>query len=283
MTREAPVARVRARVAALAGAEAAEAIPDGYQRLGRVLVVKLPEALRPHFSEIGQVYLDELHAGAVLRRRGPIVGDWRVPDAERIAGGDTRTEVLENGVRYAFDAARIMFSEGNRRERARVGELVEPGEVVVDLFAGIGYFALAAAREGRASLVYACEANPESYRCLEANAARNRVARRLRPLLGDNRSAGIPRGCADRVFLGLLPSALPWVDRALELVRPEGGWLHVHSIVGARGGIAEAVSRTVAQVVAAGGTVVEARGREVKPYGPGRLHAVVDVRVRPRG
>ena len=280
MTRASPVDRIRARLGRSLGREVAEAIPAGYQRVGRVVVVKLPDSLRPQFPAIGSAYAEELRVGAVLRRRGPIAGDWRVPDAELIAGAETETEVLENGVRYRFDARRIMFAAGNRAERARAGALVQPGEIVADLFAGIGYFAIPAAMAGRARRVFACEENPVSYSYLTGNAARNGVAARLVPLLGDNRSSPLPLGEVDRVFLGLLPSALPYVDRALALLPPGGGWMHLHLVVGTREGTDGASERVRASLRAAGGRCETADAREVKAYGPGRLHAVVDVRAR---
>ena len=159
---------------------------------------------------------------------------------------------------------------------------VRPGETVVDLFAGIGYFTLPAAVVGRAARVHACEANPVAYQYLVENARRNHVADRVTAHRGDNRDAPIPRGCADRVFLGLLPESLPWVPRALDLLSPKGGSLHVHRLQETRAGT-EAVAGPVRELVERGGRrVLEASVHVVKPYGPGRRHVVVDVAVEGR-
>lgn len=48
----------------------------------------------------------------------------------------------ENGILYSFDATKCMFSWGNLSEKLRMANLDCQGEVVVDLFAGIGYFTL---------------------------------------------------------------------------------------------------------------------------------------------
>ncbi len=37
---------------------------------------------------------------------------------------------------------RQMYSSGNGTERSRITKLVQPGEVVVDMFCGIGYYSL---------------------------------------------------------------------------------------------------------------------------------------------
>jgi tRNA wybutosine-synthesizing protein 2 len=280
--RRPPAERVRDRLRAAAGPTMAGRMPAGYQRLGRVLLVRLPPELRPFFPLIGRAWQRELGVSTVLVPSGPIAGEYRVPHLERIAGEETRTEVTEQGVRWRFNAAEIMFAAGNRTERARVGRLVQPGETVVDLFAGIGYFAIPAARLGRARRVLAVEKNPVAVRYLRENVALNHVADRVEVVAGDNRTVSLPRGEADRVFLGYLPTAVPWIPRALETVRREGGWLHVHLLADARRA-GERAKESVARALLDAGATSPAPpvAREVKPYGPGRTHVVVDARVKP--
>ncbi len=276
-----PAERVRAHLAALAGPTLAQAMPAGYQRVGRVLLVRLPGALGPYAREIGAAWQKELGVETVLRVLGPVEGELRIPQVERIAGEATETEVLEHGVRWRFDAARLMFAAGNRVERVRAGRLVRPGETVFDLFAGVGYFAIPAARAG-AGRVIAVEKNPVAARYLRENLGTNGVASTVEVQEGDNRAVPLPLGAADRVFLGYLPSALPWVPRALTLVSPEGGWLHVHTVADARDAVPAATRAVLAALQDAGGTSLGTpSAREVKPYGPGRTHVVVDVRARP--
>ena len=257
-------------------------MPSGYQRMGRVLLLRLPTGYRPYYPLLGRAWQEALGVATVLAQVGPVDGELRRPRVERIAGIETETEVVEHGVRWRFDAAEIMFAAGNRTERRRAGVLARPGETVVDLFAGIGYFAIPAAVHGRAARVVAVEKNPVAYRYLLENAERNGVGARLECLRGDNRTVPLPTGVADRVFLGYLPDAVPWVDRALGRLRPDGGWLHVHTIADADDALRSAVRRVSAAVTAAGGAALAPpRAREVKPYGPGRTHVVVDVSARP--
>jgi tRNA wybutosine-synthesizing protein 2 len=260
---------------------AAAAIPERYHRVGRVIVLRLPESARPEFAEIGAAFLDVLGVDAVVRHRGPAGGERRVPDLEKIAGGSTETEVTENGVRYRLDVAQTMFSRGNEAERARAGRVTRPGETVVDLFAGIGYFVVPALAIGQAARAYAVEENPTSYRFLLENLRRNHVEDRAVAFLGDNRSVTLPVTAADRVFLGLLPTSVPWVPTALSVVRP-GATLHVHLITDSRDDRRRAQREVGAAVAASGGTVDSVESRRVKAYGPGRSHMVVDAVVTPR-
>jgi len=257
-------------------------MPSGYHRLGRVLIVQRPELLQPFDRVLGRSWQEELGVETVLVKSGPIEGELRTPRLRRIAGDRTETEVLEHGVRWRFDAARIMFATGNRTERLRAGRLVRPGEAVADLFAGIGYFTIPAALPGRARGVWAVEKNPLSVQYLRENVELNGVGERVRVVPGDNRTVDLPTSAFDRVFLGYLPSALPWVPRSVALLRPDGGWLHVHSVADVRVPLEEAARQVERAVDRTGGAAAEpGRVRVVKPYGPGRHHLVVDVRVVP--
>jgi tRNA wybutosine-synthesizing protein 2 len=282
VSRRAPAERVRERLRSVAGDGPADTMPSGYQRMGRVLLLRLPERYRPYFPLLGAAWREALGVATVLRQVGPVAGELREPRVECIAGSETETEVVEHGVRWRFDAARIMFAAGNRTERQRAGALIAPGETVVDLFAGIGYFAIPAAGPGRAARVVAVEKNPLAHRYLVENVRRNDVSPRVDCVLGENRSVPLEAHGADRVFLGYLPDAIPWLPRALDLLRTEGGWVHVHTVADARGARDSAARAVESVAERAGATILgPPRPREVKPYGPGRTHVVVDARLRP--
>jgi tRNA wybutosine-synthesizing protein 2 len=278
--REGPVDRVRRVLARDLGAESAGAVPRGYTRLGRVLVVRLPDAARPDFPAIGRAFAEEFGVAAVLRPVGPVEGEFRHPRMERIYGASTETEVVEHGTRWRFDPERIMFARGNKTERVRVARLVRPGERVYDLFAGIGYFAIPVARQEPSLRVVAVEANPLSFRFLGENIARNGVGDRVTAVRGDNRVVPLPYGPADRVLLGYLPTSLPYLPRAVALFEGGSGTLHVHLVGSVDDGPAGAVSAVRAALARAGAVVETLDPHAVKPYGPGRTHFVVDASIR---
>ncbi len=278
-----PAERVRARLARTLGPGPAAHLPDGYQRLGRVLLVRIPPPLWPYRAAVGAAWREELGVATVLARTGPVEGELREPTVVPIAGESTLTEVVEHGVRWRFDAAQIMFAAGNRTERRRAGLLARPGEAVADLFAGIGYFAIPAALRAPSIRVLAVEKNPRAYRFLTENARLNGVADRLEPRLGDNRELDLPRNAFDRIFLGWLPDATPWIERALELAAPGPAALHVHLVADVREPLGATATRVGSLVTHAGRELSgPPASREVKPYGPGRRHVVVDVALAPR-
>lgn len=145
--------------------------------------------------------------------------------------------VTEQGVRQSFDLTRVMFSRGNISEKIRFGRtLVQPGERVLDLYAGIGYFTLPALVHGKAQHVTACEWNPHAVTALQYNLRDNGIANdRFTVLQGDCRVVAREQNLVDRfdrVSLGLLPSSEGgWRTAVRSLNQTRGGWLHVHANV----------------------------------------------------
>ncbi|HEV2449750.1 MAG TPA: methyltransferase [Thermoplasmata archaeon] len=277
-----PAERVRRRLRAEGLDEAAERVPARYERLGSVLLLRLAESDRAFFGPIARGFRQELGVSAVLRHAGPVRGEERALPTERLDGEATETTVLEHGVRYRFDAARILFSRGNKTERSRIGGLVAPGERVVDLFAGIGYFTLPAARAHPTVQVEAVERNPVAFAYLEQNLRLNAVTDQVRAQLGDNRTVALPEGTADRILLGYLHSSLPWVPQTLRLLAPAGGWVHLHELADATAPDGASLAAVEKAVERSGGRLREGTVRRVKNYGPGRVHVVVDAYVVPR-
>lgn len=96
-------------------------------------------------------------------RKGHIHGETRKPDYELLYGNDTITVHVENGVKYKLDVARIMFSPANVKERVRMAEVAKPGELVVDMFAGIGHLSLPMTVH-KGARVIAIEKDPYTFR-----------------------------------------------------------------------------------------------------------------------
>ena len=66
-------------------------------------------------------------------------------------------------------------------EHQRLVESVKPGDILYDVFAGVGPFAIPAAKKG--CFVHANDLNPESYHWLQHNIELNKVTGKVRLLL----------------------------------------------------------------------------------------------------
>ncbi|MDA0648636.1 MAG: hypothetical protein O3B00_06095 [archaeon] len=153
----------------------------------------------------------------------------RSSQAQLLLGDSSWVELLDFGVKFGFDACKVMYSSGNVTERHRIGNIDLQGETIVDCYAGIGYYTLPMLVRGEAELVHACELNQHSISALRWGAKANNVAERLIIHKGDN-ALTMPKleGVADRCHLGLLPSSQSVWKLAIACLKEKGGTLHIH-------------------------------------------------------
>ena len=173
---------------------------------------------------------------------------------------------------------RCMFSSGNVNERRRMGEVTQEEEVLVDLYAGIGYYTLPALVHGGASLVHACEWNPEAIEALNWGLESNGVEERCVVHEGDSRvTSQLLEGVADRAFLGLLPSSEDGLEAALRVLRPDGGTLHIHGLAPSSGHASWAEEVEASASAIRPGSYNRSELIRVKSYAPHWDHVVLDL------
>ena len=252
-------------------------LPRKWERVGDVLILKLPPELKELRSVVAEAYANVLGASAVLQDIAGIAGDWRLPGVEKIWGGSTETTHLEGGVLFRLDAAKVMFSSGNSPERMKMGRVSRREETVVDMFAGIGYFTIPMAVHSRPKRIFACEVNPVAFRYLEDNIRINRVEN-VEPLLGDCRVTA-PEGVADRIVMGYLRGQ-DYLDKAFRVLKPEGT-IHYHEACPNE--LVESRPWSAVRLAArkAGRRVQLLQLRHLKSYAPGVSHVVADAKITP--
>jgi hypothetical protein len=81
------------------------------------------------------------------------------------------TQVSENECRFTLDYRTVYWNSRLQHEHRRLIDVFQVGDVVCDVFAGIGPFAVPAAKKG--SLVLANDLNPASFMYLNENVKRN--------------------------------------------------------------------------------------------------------------
>lgn len=161
--------------------------------------------------------------------QAPIANDVFRSAQVKMLLGSPHVQFSDHGVVFAFDASKVMFSSGNITERRRIGSMNMQGEVVIDAYAGVGYYTFHMLVNAGAAHVHACEINPASLAGLEAGAQANDLHNRLTIHAGDNAlTLEKLRGTADRCHLGLLPSSEPVWEACMLALKPTGGMLHIH-------------------------------------------------------
>ncbi len=252
--------------------------PSKWERFGDVIVLRLSEPAREYREAIGTAFAEVLDARTVVEDVSGIHGVLRTPQVDILWGRGMEVDHKEGGVLYRFDVAKIMFSSGNLPERTSVASRIRPGDVVVDLFAGIGYFTLPIAVHARPERVYACELNPVAFHYLEENLRLNR-APNVVPRFGDCRKTA-PRGVADVVLMGHF-SAREYLDVAFDCLRGTG-LLVYHELVSKEQFPQTPLSHLTDAARDRWYDVESAHSRILKSYAPGIVHAVVEARVRRR-
>ncbi|XP_054985570.1 tRNA wybutosine-synthesizing protein 2 homolog [Sorex araneus] len=210
-------------------------LPRSWQRHGDLLLLSedcfQAEEWKDLTPELWETVASALGAQR-LAKRGRVAPDGtRTPAVTLLRGEHGWVEHVDNGIRYAFDVTQCMFSFGNITEKLRVASLPCAGQVLVDLYAGIGYFTLPFLVHAGASFVHACEWNPHAVAALSRNLELNGVADRCQIHFGDNRELKLS-DIADRVILGLIPSSEEGWPIACQVLRQDsGGILHIHQNV----------------------------------------------------
>ena len=213
-----------------------QSVPKKWERLDDLILFPKDAFLGEEWASIIEQHTDffERVADALnakrIGRQQPIAADTvRSAQVELLHGTDGWVEVNDNGLVYGFDAINVMYSSGNVTERHRMAKMKAEGEIVIDAYAGIGYYTMQLLVHANVEHVHACEINPHSIKALEWAAEKNGVASKLSIHHQDNLITlrDLER-TADRVLLGYLPSSEATWEGAIQALKPEGGTLHIH-------------------------------------------------------
>ncbi len=251
--------------------------------VGDIAVVKLPKGLLPKKRLIGQALMQvHHHVRTVLNQTAPVRGEFRTRELELIAGEpETETMYHESGCSFKVDLAKVYFSPRLAHERLRIAKLVKPGEVVTNLFAGVGSYSVVIAKRGKASRVYSIDKNPAAFDYMRTNIRINKVGDRVVPILGDAREVveANLRGKADRVLMPLPELAREFFDVALLALKPEGGVVHLYDF-GNEPELFRPSLEFARAAAAAKGRKVELLGsRAIRSYAIRVYHVVLDLEV----
>ncbi len=185
------------------------------ERLGDIVIIDEDDPVRAR-EVADAVMTSDLPCETVLNRASPIEGELRVREWDVIAGDGTETVHREYGHEFRLDVAAVYFSPRLATERRRVVEQVREGETAIDMFAGVGPYAIPMATRG--ANVVACDLNEVAIEYLRENAERNGVSDRITAIAGDVREVAEEyAGVADRLVMNLPHSADEFLDVAVAL------------------------------------------------------------------
>jgi tRNA (guanine37-N1)-methyltransferase len=259
-------------------------LPQALDVIGDIAIIEIPSELKPHENLVGEAILKtHRNIRTVLAKASTISGIYRVRDFTFIAG-EHKTETIhkEYGCQFHIDVAKAYFSPRLSHEHERVASLVQGGEIVVDLFAGVGPFSVLIAKKNPKAVVYAIDLNPEAVRLLKVNVRVNKVENRVFPILGDARQITATKlhALADRVIMNLPETALEFVDAACQTIKPEGGIVHFYAFVRQPDSIDALKQRFCQPVQAAGMKVVSfPYAGSIRETAPFESQVVLDAKI----
>ncbi|KXX76995.1 hypothetical protein MMYC01_206983 [Madurella mycetomatis] len=166
-----------------------EDIPSGFNIAGHVAHLNLRENYLPYKKLVAEILLDKNPQLKTVINKVDNVGtesEFRTFQYEVLAGpDDLNVQVSESGCTFEFDYSKVYWNSKLETEHRRLINTFQPGEVVCDVMAGIGPFAVPAGKKG--VFVWANDKNPESFKCLEAAIKKNKVSQFVRPFCADGR------------------------------------------------------------------------------------------------
>ena len=159
---------------------------SAFDQIGDIIIVRIPDSLLSKKKIIGETLLEQVKtAKSVFYQSSSVEGDFRTRDLEILAGVDkTETEYKEFGCRFIVDVEKAFFSPRLSTERDRIAELVQDGEIVINMFGGVGMFSIIAAKRKKCT-VYNIDINPIAAKLCEKNIELNKLAGRVISIHGD--------------------------------------------------------------------------------------------------
>ena len=126
-----------------------EELISAFDQIGEIIIVRIPDSLLPKKKIIGEALLNDVKiVRSVFYQASAVEGDFRTRNLEVIAGEDNaETEYREFGCKFIVDVENAFFSPRLSTERDRIASLIQEGEVMTNMFAGVGMFSIIAAKK----------------------------------------------------------------------------------------------------------------------------------------
>lgn len=257
-----------------------ELLPKGYQLLGQVCILNLKKELLKYRKLIAETSLNLIPSAKTICLKTDIIkGQFREPSIEVLAGEkNTVVKHHEFDCVFEFDISKIMWSKGNMNERQRLASLIKKNEIVVDFFAGLGYWVIPIAKHCLTKRIIAIELNPVAFKFLQKNIILNLVSDKIEAINGDCVEVAKKLNIkADRIILGLIPSPFFALPAALSLSK-KGTIIHFEGIASTDNPneLFEEVRKIALENKR---TIKLIKANEVKSFSPHKSHFTLDIQV----
>ena len=258
-----------------------------YDIVGDIAVIRVPEPLKERSKIIAEAVMQiNKRIKAVWRHARPVSGDFRLRGLEFVLG-ERKTETLhkEHGCIFKVDLEKCYFSPRLSYERMRIARQVQPSEVVLNMFAGVGCYSIAIAKHSKPEKIFSIDINPVAIQYMQENIKLNKVEEKVVPVQGDAKKVIEERfqNVADRVLMPLPEKAYEYLDYALLALKPTGGRIHYYDFEHTKKGenpIEKIGSKVSEKLQMLGINFKVTFGRIVRTTGPDWYQVVLDIQVK---
>ncbi len=203
-----------------------------YDIIGDIAIIRIPEALKHRSKAIAEAIMQtQRRVRTVLCQASPVSGDLRLRKLKWVAG-EKKTETVhkEHGCLFKVDLETCYFSPRLSHERMRISQQVQPGEVIVNMFSGVGCYSIIIAKHSAAQKIYSIDINPTAVQYMQENVKLNKLREQVVPIEGDAKNVIEERlqNIADRVLMPLPKKACEYLGDAVRTLKPAGGWMHYY-------------------------------------------------------
>ena len=259
-----------------------EELFSSFDQVGEIIVLRIPDSLKSKKKIIGETLLDQVKTTrSVFYQSSPVEGEFRTRNLEILAGEDnTETEYKESGCRFLVDVEKAFFSPRLSTERERIANLTHDGEIIINMFGGIGMFSILAAKISKCT-VYNIDINPNASLLCEKNIELNKLKGKVISLNGDSVKIIQDKlqNLADRVLMLLPERSDEFLETAI-LATKNNGIIHYYSHIHAD---KKQDPAKFSEEHYLNNSKVESKilnSRIVRPVGPRFYQTVVDVQIK---
>jgi tRNA (guanine37-N1)-methyltransferase len=194
--------------------------------IGDIAVIDIPEEAESQKEDIARALLARKPIKTVVEKSSKVQGEHRTRELTYIMG-EQKFETMhkEYGLLFKVHVDTVYFNPRLATERMRIAKMVTPGEVVADMFCGVGPFSLLVSKFSKAEKIYAIDINPHAVTFLKENITLNHCNNVI-PILGDAKEKIKIVGHVDRIIMNLPHSAFEFLPAAL----PCGDIIHYYRI-----------------------------------------------------
>jgi tRNA (guanine37-N1)-methyltransferase len=193
-------------------------LSSSFDVIGSIAILKIPEELRSKEERIGSEILSRMkNVRTVLNQVSDVGGEFRTRDLRLVAGVENYDTVYrERGCFFKVNVREVYFSPRLSTERERIARLVQEGEKIFNMFAGVGTFSVIIAKEKRCT-IESVDKNPAAFELgVESLKMNKKLCGTVIPVLAEAKDYAVAhKNIFDRVLMPLPERSSEFLPHAI--------------------------------------------------------------------